>query len=89
MVKCLNIGKISVNRYIGRSLVKTPTSPTGATVFYSRVARHLVGSAKNSAVMTVMTLTPRLASHYRGYAVIVTALCVHQKGNVTLHYGMS
>ncbi len=32
------------------------------------------GLAKKSAVMTVMTSTPRLASHYRGNAVIVTAL---------------
>ncbi len=36
------------------------------------------GPAKNSAVMAVMTSTPRLASHYRGEAVsgavIVTAL---------------
>ncbi len=39
-------------------------------MFDSRVARNLVGSAKNSAVMTVMTSTPRLASHYRGEAVM-------------------
>ncbi len=45
-------------------------------VFYSRVARNIVGSAKNTAVMTVMTSTPRSASHYRGNAVIITALSV-------------
>ncbi len=45
----------------------TPELPT-VTVFYSRVARHLVDPAKNSAVMTVMTSTPR------SHAVIVTAL---------------
>ncbi len=47
----------------------TPELPT-VTVFYSRVARNLVGSRENSAVMTVMTSTPRLASHYRGEAVM-------------------
>ncbi len=47
----------------------TPKLPT-AIVFDSRVARNLVGSAKNSAVMTVMTSSPRLASHYRGEAVM-------------------
>ncbi len=47
----------------------TPELPT-INVFYSRIARNLVGSAKNSAVMTVMTSTPRLASHYRGEAVM-------------------
>ncbi len=51
----------------------TPELPT-ATVFFSRVARNLVGSAKKSAVMTGMTSTPRSASHYRGNVVIVTAL---------------
>ncbi len=45
----------------------TPELPTAA-VFYSRVARNLVGS--HSAVMAVMTSTPRLASRYRGEAVM-------------------
>ncbi len=52
------------------------TRVTDRYVFYSRVARNLVGSAKNTAVMTVMTSTPRSASHYRGNAVIITALSV-------------
>ncbi len=47
----------------------TPELPT-ITVFYSRVARNLVGSREKSAVMTVMTSTPRSASHYRGEAVM-------------------
>ncbi len=47
----------------------TPELPTVA-VFYSRVARNLLGSREKSAVMTVMTSTPRLASHYRGEAVM-------------------
>ncbi len=47
----------------------TPELPT-VTVFYSRVARNLLGSHEKSAVMTVMTSTPRLASHYRGEAVM-------------------
>ncbi len=47
----------------------TPELPTAA-VFYSRVARNLVGSRENSAVMAVMTSTPRSASHYRGEAVM-------------------
>ncbi len=47
----------------------TPELPT-VTVFYSRAARIWSDPAKNSAVMTVMTTTPRSACHYRGEAVM-------------------
>ncbi len=61
--------RILLDRPLPFKLHQIPT----ATVFYSRVARNLVRSA-NSAVMTVMTSTQQSASHYRGNAVIVTAL---------------
>ncbi len=47
----------------------TPELPT-VTVFIPALQEICSGLAKNSAVMTVMTSTPRLASHYRGEAVM-------------------